>query len=142
MTEEIKEPKLYPIQLNDVIISELYFKNLCGMDLKKEDIEDKIEITSKVGCSKFNEDSKIILVGLKVETDDSIENVPYKLIVDIRGLFSVDTENFDINNIEHWAHNAAPYILNPYIREHVYSLTTKAGVPPLLLPLLEVPTGN
>ncbi len=31
-------------------------------------------------------------------------------------------------------------ILQPYLREHVFALTARAGFQPLILPLIEVPT--
>lgn len=49
------------------------------------------------------------------------------------GLFSIEdeAENMDI---EYFIENHAPGIMFPYIREHITTITQKAGVKPVLLP--------
>ena len=64
---------------------------------------------------------------------------PYRLIIELVGLFHVDEDSFPVNKIEHFARNNAPLLLSPYLRESAYSLTTKCGFTPFILPLYEVP---
>ena len=62
------------------------------------------------------------------------------LKVEFHGRFKVDESSFPMDRLDHWADHNAPMVLYPYIREHVYSLTSKVGLPEGLLPLIEIPT--
>jgi preprotein translocase subunit SecB len=60
--------------------------------------------------------------------------------VEILGRFSIDTKAFPVEHVPEWARTNAPIMLFPYLREHVYSLTLRAGFKPAVLPLITVPT--
>ena len=138
--------KKHPIQLIDIGVKELSI-------VTKEPPEhgEKIDVDSftfSVGYDGFNDSTRIINIGLKFEKamDDESEQISPEednissLKIEIIGCFKVDVENFPIEKIDHWAQYNAPYILIPYIREHVYSLTQKCGFEPLVLPLFQVPS--
>lgn len=93
------------------------------------------------GYSKYNEDARQIIVKTSVEVgcDDGNE-LPFSLRVELVGIFIVDESQFPIVHIEKWAKGNAPLILYPFLREHVYGLTSRAGFDGMLLPLLEIPT--
>jgi preprotein translocase subunit SecB len=74
-------------------------------------------------------------VGMEAETEE-----PYSMKIELRGFFSVDTANFDPKNVPDWSQEGAMFVLYPFLREHAYALSSRAGFKPLLLPLLEVPT--
>lgn len=101
-----------------------------------------------VGYTDFDEENQIINVGLilknsKESSESSAESEMSNLLslnVEIVGSFLIDTESFPKDKIEHFAQNNAPYILMPYLREHVYSLTQKSGFKPVVLPLFQIPT--
>lgn len=93
------------------------------------------------GHSTYDNEKGIIAVKLGVEIDSEIdEKSPFDLKVEILGFFKVDKNNFNIDYLEDWAARNAPLVLYPYIREQVYSLTSRAGFNGMLLPLFEVPT--
>ncbi len=79
----------------------------------------------------------IIEYGIETKPD---EVVPFALRVHIMGQFKVDESTFDKAKIDKWARINAPYILYPYLREHVFALTARSGFDPVLLPLVELPT--
>ena len=100
-----------------------------------------------VGYTDLDEETNIINVGLKFQNQKDEESVSKiqdsnlsELVVEVVGIFQVDTKEFPPDKIEHWAQNNAPYILIPYLREYVYSLTQRCGFKPLVLPLFKVPT--
>ena len=121
----------HAIQLKKVIVRELAFKKLSNKECGD------ISVKLNVGHSPFQPESHIITVSLKCGID---ENPSFSVNVEVSGVFEVDTDHFDIAFINEWAQKNAPYILHPYLREQLYSLTMHAGVEPLLLPLVQVPT--
>ena len=93
------------------------------------------------GHSPYDDEKGVIAVKLGVEIDSEIDKKsPFDLKVEILGFFKVDKDNFNIDYLEDWAARNAPLVLYPYIREQVYSLTSRAGFNGILLPLFEVPT--
>lgn len=82
-----------------------------------------------------------VRVRLRVGYEDTPDQkIPYKLEVELVGVFEVDKEKFPLEHVEHWARHNAPIILYPYLREHAMSTAIRGGFQPILLPLLEVPT--
>lgn len=142
MSGNQKTFKLHSIQLLKVNIVELYIKSNQPPD---ETIGvDEVKIPFFVGHSDFDEENRKIAVMVKVEigtADEKEENEdsPFSLRVEIVGEFKV-TEKFPIEHIDNWARRNAPFILMPFLREHVYALTLRSGFKPINLPLLEVPT--
>lgn len=132
------EVKKHPIQLKALQVVELYIK------VKKPEPEssdyDK-EFSFVIGRTDFEEDLGRIFVkaGLEVGLDENSSS-PFELRVEVVGEFLVDAARFPTNRVEEWAEFNAPMILYPYVREHAFGLTTRAGIKPILLPLLEVPT--
>lgn len=73
------------------------------------------------------------------QPEDEQEQSPFHMEVELVGLFSVDESAFPAEQVESFARQNAPLIVYPYLREHVYSLTNRAGFESTLLPLFEVP---
>ena len=135
----------YPIQLIDIGVKELKISTEPPPQYG-EDIDVNL-FTLGVGHTDFDEENQRINIGLRFEYDqENAEKAESsnltELAVEIIGHFAIDTDNFPQDKIEHWAHNNAPYILIPYLREHIYSLTQKSGFKPLIIPLFKVPTLN
>ena len=72
--------------------------------------------------------------------DSVLHSIGKRYRVEILGLFNVDDERFPIKSVHSWAKQNAPLILYPYLREQVFSLTSRAGFEGTLLPLFQVPT--
>ncbi|MGC0833528.1 hypothetical protein [Pantoea agglomerans] len=111
------------------------------------------EFTIENGHSEFNADASSINVRMRVraghfaidddnsaEKNDEFSGQALSLIVEVGGIFSIDLEQFPSEHIYDWAEKNAPLVLYPYLREQVYGLSTRVGIKPVLLPLLEVPT--
>ncbi len=100
---------------------------------------DNIQLDSAHG--DFNKEDGTINVGLRLMLGmDENGDFPISIKIEIVGSFTVDTERFDEGNIESWADRNAPMVLYPFIREHWCGLTTRCGLPPIMLPLIQVPT--
>ncbi|NQT68698.1 MAG: protein-export chaperone SecB [Desulfobacteraceae bacterium] len=142
MTEKEKSfLKLHAIQLSSISVVELYIRTNQYPDPSiKLELDD---VPMLIGHSEYDEESNSIQVSAKIEIgieEGSDKKTPYSLRVELVGDFFVDETEFPIAQIYDWAARNAPMILQPYLREHVFALTARAGFNPLILPLIEVPT--
>lgn len=111
------------------------------------------EFSLENGRSNFDTNTSTINVRMRVragrfaideseplEKNEQFQSQPISFIVELGGVFSVDTDQFEEEFIHDWAEKNAPLILYPYLREQVYGLSTRVGIKPVLLPLLQLPT--
>lgn len=132
--------KLHGIQLVSVETRELFIRLNGPVEIDVESMyRDHVQIDS--GHSPFNQETSNICVGLRaalgVEEDSTL---PVSMKIEVVGLFNVNLDEFPEGQIESWANRNAPIILYPFIREHGVALTVRCGLPPLILPLIQVPT--
>lgn len=138
-----KEYNLHPIQLEKIEVLQLSIKvkdSSPEVEGEGEDAPDSGNFGLYHAHSDYDPNHKLIAVkaGISIKDDDSF---PFLLEIEIMGVFSVDDENFPMDKLEHWARTNAPLTLYPYLREHVYGLTSRAGFDGgLILPLFAVPT--
>jgi preprotein translocase subunit SecB len=138
---EQKGPPKYPIQANFISVRELYIKS--HIPPNQRVTVDSAKFILKTAHSSYDEVRHVIEVGSIIEYGIETkpdEIVPYSLRAHIMGQFKVDEAQFKKEKIDLWARINAPYILYPYLREHVFALTARSGFDPVLLPLVELPT--
>lgn len=132
----------HPIQLLHLTVRELTIRTHGSIPSQEE--VNSANYSLMIATSLYNEADHIFRVLVKVETgmgDDGVQTQsPFSLRVEIAGDFHVDEKRFDRKHVEDFARHNAPFILYPYLREQVYGLTARAGFPPALLDLLELPT--
>lgn len=148
--------KRHSIQLQSLQVIELSLKVLDQVAIDRSDDFTPEGFAIETGYSPYDEDNESIAVRMRVVVGDddlsqdasgledssvneNSEN-PLYIHVEVQGVFTVDPEHFPIQHIEDWAAKNAPLILYPYVREHVFALSARANIKPLLLPLFEVPT--
>ena len=134
--------KLHPIQAVHIAPRELYLKAHVPPSASFEFDEADYELD--IGHSDYNAEQKLIQIAARIrigseEPDEPIEGPPFFLNIEVVGVFEVDDTLFPAERIYEWATTNAVFILYPYIREHVFALTARAGFKPMLLPLVEVP---
>ncbi len=130
-----KAYKLHAIQLIELRVAELGIK----VNLEAPRDTELPEFTIETARSNYDPETCQIQVRMRVVAGGGGEDV-VSLIVEVHGRFKVDESGFPMDKLDHWADHNAPMVLYPYIREHVYSLTSKVGLPEGLLPLIEIPT--
>lgn len=130
--------RLHPLQLGSLLVMELHAKMKPGHDIETP-IEPSNFLLSS-GRAKYDESEHSIAVKIAATIGYDDENVPFEMRVELVGVFVVDEKRFPLVHLDHWAETNAPLVLYPYLREHVYSLTGRLGVMPVLLPLFEIPT--
>lgn len=129
----------HPIQLINLTVDELYIKVL---DRQKSESEDAPrDFTLTVSRSEYDSESKVISVKLQMEMmpEEDGPTCPFEMRIAVAGHFQVDEDRFPIDQINNFAEKNAPIILIPYLREHSYSLTIRAGVDSMIFPLITVP---
>ncbi len=135
--------ELHAVQLINVTVEELFIKVVGQPSTFKDDFPRDFSLVT--GRSDYSPQDRSISVRLSMEITplfDSQNNPdrPFEMRVSLAGHFTIDESLFPVDKINHWAENNAPIILIPFIREHVYSMSIRAGVEPVLFPLIQVPT--
>ena len=140
MTKKSKKYlKKHPIQLKSIDVLELFIR--LNRPPEKDEELDKEDVAITHGHSDYDPKSKSVQVGIKLEVGtQEAPNTPFSMRIEVVGEFIVDEKRFKEEHIHDWASRNAQYILFPFVREHAYALTVRCGLPPAILPLLEVPT--
>jgi preprotein translocase subunit SecB len=142
MKKETSERRatLHPIQLVNLGVKELFLRSNRPPEVSVGPEPEHCSIN--VSSSSYDSELKRIAVSLKLESGIGADQTkaPYAMKIELVGIFEVDEAGFSVEHISSWAMNNAPLIMFPYLREHAYSLSSRCGFRPLLLPLLEVPT--
>lgn len=129
--------KKHPIQLNHIKVIELSLKS--NLRNQQDELPDSGEFELYHGHSAFDSNDREVAVKLGVVIESSAENnSPFDMKVELLGIFSV-SEAFEVKHVESWAQTNGPLIIYPYLREHAYSLTSRAGFEGVILPLFEIP---
>jgi len=141
-----KNTPLHPIQLQYLGVRELSIRSY---DPPGNTVSARAENASlKVICpDNFDPAvgafsvSVVLEIGSEQEPEVPTEGTePYYMRIELRGFFSVDTSKFAAEHVADWAQRGAMFVLYPFLREHAFGLSSRAGFKPLLLPLLQVPT--
>lgn len=130
----------HPVQLVNISVDELYIKLLDRESFKDKDYPKDFSLT--VSRSEYDTERKIISVRLEMDLapdDKSETDRPFEMRIKVAGHFEVDEDRFDIAEIDKFAEISGPVILTPFLREHAYSLSLRAGVDPVIFPLVQVP---
>jgi len=130
------ELHLYPIQLQEIGVREL---SIIVVDPTREVSGNDIRL--EIGHAPLTEENVLsVRARASIGMDDEEANVPCRLRVELVAKFLVNTSEFPVDQVDHWARFNAMFILYPYLREHIYSLTLRTGIRTAILPLLEAPT--
>ncbi len=128
---------LHPIQLKEILVQHLQLEIFNPTVVDSDKLV--INFNMRTGHSEFDDDTSLIMVGVQGEVNqpDSIDSFYIK--VEIKGIFEVDTKIFPQEQISKWAEQNAPLLLLPYLRENIYSLSSRARLN-FLIPLHIIPT--
>jgi hypothetical protein len=142
----------YPVQLNFIAVRELFIKSFVPPSPEYVIRETSCEYT--VARSAYDAEKHSIEIGVIAcigGDSDPVDDAAirelqaagkplFRLRVHIMGNFAVDEKAFPIDKLIRWSDVNAPYILYPFLREHVYALTARCGFRPVILPMVTVPT--
>lgn len=111
---------------NKYIVKEINF------DYNENFKERPVEIEFKIS-KNINYDRDKMIVDLKVDIFENNDKYPFCMSVSIRGFFTIENNDENIN----FEPNAIA-ILYPYIRSIVSTYTAEANIMPLILPVVNV----
>lgn len=136
MEDSVPQYSQHGIQLNYVGIKELHFESarLPGAIKSSEIGNSKIQS----GRSDYDKEQRSIAIFIKVEVKTHSDDM--RLKVEMVSQFRVNEELFPADRVEEWAEKAGMFVLLPYLREQVYSLCVRSGLPVITLPMMLVPT--
>ena len=129
----------HPIQLESIDVAELFIRvnNITDVD----EALGKKDVLISHAHGDYDEETQTVQVGLRIEIGMGDEpKTPFSMKIELSGEFRVDESRFDKDFVGDWANKNSQFILYPYLREHAYALTVRCGLPPAILPLIEVPT--
>lgn len=133
----------HKFQLISLDIRELSIISLADNVKEKKEVPSDFEGSFTTGQSNFNEEESNIVAGIKFEINPEKDKdvAVFSLKVEIRGIFKFqeEQEQIDPDDLKKWIEINSLYLLFPYLREQVYSLTQKAGFNPTILPLITLP---
>lgn len=133
--------ELHPIQLRDILVEHL---SITVNDPKTaHDFEGTVELELNVGTSDFSPDDPFLAVGVRARVAPGAKqdsgDPAFVAEVELSGQFEVNFERFKFEHLDEWAKINAPFLLLPYVREHIYGLAMRAGVRGLVIPLFIQP---
>ena len=117
--------------LRQIIIMESHLQRVAEVRISDPNFTNNVDIQVGVGTLSEKELAVELIVNYiaKVESDDSID---YTINVKILGIFETPTE--EDKKIQQFGEINGAAILFPFLREHVASLSMKAGLGTILLP--------
>ena len=137
-----EQPQLtYPIQPTFIVVREIHF--VSHRPPSKADKIDESDIRFVQDISPFNEDTKRVQVSIGAEfgfqNGKGKPQPPFSLKVVMTGEFAI-ADDFPRDKIQLWATRNAAFVIYPYLRERLHYMCSQGGYPPIMLPLLQIPT--
>jgi preprotein translocase subunit SecB len=126
---ELDDSKQPGIAFNYVILNRSEFTRNIKIEAKNE-----LAISFECKNSLMNNDS---LLQCELTAEIIEKNGNFKLICSMIGVFS-EIESSKNMELKGFAENNAPGLVFPYLREHITSITSKAGLQPIILPPVNI----
>lgn len=101
--------------------------------------EISLEIDNSINIVKILEEDmqSMVILNLKFFKDINFNEVPFKLEMEIEGIFTWDEDlNERESQLEILLKENAPAILYSYLRPIISLMTVEANMPPLVIPLM------
>ena len=118
------------IQLLDFYFSKFDFLQ------KREESNEEYSTTFKIDYSVNSADDSMIRVAI----DTSIKNATETILINLEtvGTFKIDKTELDEETYDHLIKINTVAIMFPYIRSQISIITTQPGIPPIMLPPMNI----
>ena len=131
----------YPIQPTFINVRRLHF--VAHRPPSPNDRIEESTITIAQSSTPFNEQTRRVQITLKADFGFDGQPLakppPFSVSVAITAEFVIG-DTFPRDKIQLWIAKNAAYVIYPYLRERLYYITSQAGFPPIVLPLMQIPT--
>lgn len=115
--------------LTSIVLIESFFKRIPNVNFTSPEYKNNISVNIET-----QKEDMILNVSLGIKIQSGISNsIDVEAEVKMLGSFQKNTNVTDLD-IETFGQVNAPAIIFPFVREHLASLSTKAGIPTILLP--------
>ncbi len=102
---------------------------------KEENLQLSIKLDTRVRMSSTPKEPVLLNIRVTVFDDAETNNYPFEIVADVTGVFFIDAQGTDRENILH--DEGIPMLL-PYVRAMVSQLVSLANLPtPVILPPLD-----
>jgi preprotein translocase subunit SecB len=117
------------ISFEAILLKELFFSRSEEISLRPE-----LEINLEAIPSFSPEEDKMNLEMIcQIKDKNNLFNIKCTML----GIFSIMAGNENMS-LKEFSHHNAPALVFPYVREAIASITVKAGIPPVILPPINI----
>jgi hypothetical protein len=147
----VMEVGLHPVQLQRVLVRELFIKAYRALPLDYVIPDEDVRMES--GFNEYNSGDKVLNVHARVFIGEERDLTPgeekalvaekklsLRMRVHLVGQYTVDEKRFPLDLLDEWSRKGGAMTLFPYAREHVYSLSARCGIRPIILPVMQLQT--
>lgn len=117
--------------VDNLILLESHFSRIQNVHFD-EDVQTSVNVNADVSV----QDKHITVILTAAIKQKYHEEEQLSCHVSMAGLFAAKGDNETDKDLEKFGKVNGAAIIFPYIREHISNLSLKAGLPPLILPLL------
>jgi preprotein translocase subunit SecB len=139
----MNSPQMHPMQIMYVGVKELVVETLIPPDPSSTlDLTGKMAPKYRTGVGKYDENNHDITVfsACEIGSKEDQAGMPLYLKVVLGVRFAVvDPVKFSPEDVIGFAQNYSRYLIHPFMREHVFALSARAGFRPIILPALLLP---
>ena len=148
MPEESAKPDLqpFPVRVGTIVPIRIDFEAfVLPGEAKPPEYNDSESVEFNVGVKyRLDEASGVVLVSAeavfgKPEGEPSPAKPPYRLNVGAAAPFAYDPKVISKDEVAEWCAKGAFFVVSPYLRLLVFSVTGQSGFPTITLPLVKVP---
>ena len=136
-------PQMHPMQIVYVGVKELILETFSPPDPSTAiDLHGVMAPKYKTAVGKYDEQNHQITVFsvCEIGSKEDRTGVPLYLRVGLGVRFSVvDPAKFPPKDVLSFAQGYSRYLIHPFMREHVFALSARAGFRPIILPALLLP---
>lgn len=134
---------LHPMQIKYVGVRELILRTFLPPDLNtKLDVNGVLKPKYRYNTTEYDDKSNTIMVFADCEmgADDTEKDIPLYLKVSLGVHFqNINPDKFSKETAMKFAKEYSHFMIHPFLREHVFALSARSGLPPIILPSLQVP---
>lgn len=133
--------KGHPIQLVFVGVKELQAKTFTPPSPDNEFKIETKDVKMNVSHGEYDKERRLLPVQITVEIGKSNQKtckLPLYIKVAIIGIFENDEKDPHVDAFHRFVQKNAVHLLHPFLREHVFALSARCGVRPIILPLVTV----
>lgn len=153
MSEGTSKPdlELFPVRVGTIVPVRIDFEAFVKpSEAKPPQYHDPVNVAFKVAVKyQVDETAGVVVVHAEASFEDAPADPPgpekakakppYRLSIGAAAPFLYDPKKISKDEVTKWCAKGAFFVVSPYLRLLVFSITGQSGFPMITLPLVEVP---